>query len=108
MTRTTYGFLTLLAATLGCGGTDAKKLRESIASDAATARLTSEQLHARHVTRTYAAQLARRLRESLDAEAKKAASGDLVPRDKADIDAALGDAHRAVAEVAEVAAESAR
>jgi len=94
--------LVLLAAA-ACTGSDAPKLQETIGSHAATARLLAGELDARHVSRRYAALLARRLAEALDQQAKAAAKAKLSAAERREVSVALAAARRDVAHAAAVA-----
>ena len=94
--------LVLLAAA-ACTGSDAPKLQETIGSHAATARLLAGELDARHVSRRYAALLARRLAEALDQQAKAAEQAKLSSGEQRRVSVALWEARREVARAAAAA-----
>jgi hypothetical protein len=94
--------LTLVVAG-ACKGEDAPKLLQTIGSHAATARLLVGELGAHHVSRRYAAVLARRLADALEQQAKTAAAAKLTASERHAVGVVLSDARRDVARAAAVA-----
>jgi hypothetical protein len=93
----TFAAAALLAALLvACKGEDADQMQETLASAAATARLTGAQLRAGGVTARYAERTLAVVREALDKETASIAKADLPSDDRARVTAAAVDARRVV------------